>query len=282
LIEINATPSPDGQAFLPWTRRHCREAVVHRRQALKVFAGSVLCLLCASAGFAAEESHPHWSYDGATGPDKWGGLDAADTACASGDQESAIDITGPISARQPPLEISWTKRSDTIVNNWHTIQPNFVEGDTLRLGDRSYRLTQFHFHHPSEHLVDGKASAMEAHLVHAAEGGALAVVGVFMISGKSNRVFNQIVSTMPAQEGPSATADPAIDPNRLLPAQRTRYHYEGSLTRPPCSQTVDWLVLTHAMEVAEDHLARFAKLYPMNARPIRKLDRRFILSSGPR
>jgi carbonic anhydrase len=103
-----------------------------------------------------------------------------------------------------------------------------------------------------------------------------------MISGKSNRVFNQIVSTMPAQEGPSAAADPAIDPNRLLPAQRIRYHYEGSLTRPPCSQTVDWLVLTHAMEVAEDHVARFAKLYPMNARPIQKLDRRFILSSGPR
>ena len=255
---------------------------MHRRQALKVFAGLALCPICASTVFAAEEAQHHWGYEGLTGPDKWGGLDASDAACSAGDQQSPIDITGPISTRQPPLKISWTRRPDTIVNNGHTIQLNVTEGDTLRLGDRSYRLTQFHFHHPGEHLVDSKAFAMEAHFVHASEGGALAVVGVFIAPGKPNAVFSKIVSTMPAQEGPPAPADGAIDPNRLLPAQRTYYHYEGSLTTPPCSQTVDWLILTHALEVAEDDIARFAKLYPMNARPIQKLDRRFILSSSPR
>jgi carbonic anhydrase len=103
-----------------------------------------------------------------------------------------------------------------------------------------------------------------------------------MIAGTPNAVFKKIVSTMPLEEGPAIPADPAIDPNYLLPAQRKYYHYEGSLTTPPCSETVDWIVLARPIEVDETDIARFAKLYPMNARPVQKRDRRFILSSGPR
>jgi carbonic anhydrase len=252
---------------------------MHRRQTLKVLAGLALCPLCASTGLTAEVHH--WSYEGATGPDKWG-LEPKDAPCSIGDQQSPIDITGAITARQPPLKISWTKRPDTIVNNGHTIQLNFAAGSTLHVGERRYGLTQFHFHHPSEHLVDGKKFAMEAHFVHSAEDGGLAVVGVFIVPGEANAVFHKVVSTISEEEGPAVTADPAIDPNGLLPAERTFYHYEGSLTTPPCSQTVDWFVLTHHIEVAETDIARFAKLYPMNARPVQELDRRFILSSSPR
>jgi carbonic anhydrase len=86
---------------------------------------------------------------------------------------------------------------------------------------------------------------------------------------------------MPEEEGPPVPADPAVDPNRLLPARRTFYHYEGSLTTP-CSQSVDWLVLTHHIEATEADIARFARLYPMNARPVQRLDRGFILISSPR
>ena len=253
---------------------------MHRRQLLKAFAGVAVCPLCASIGFA-EEGH-HWGYEGEAGPDKWGGLDAADAACSTGSQQSPIDITGAISARLPPLKLNWTKRPDTIVNNGHTIQLNFAQGNTLHLGDRSFGLTQFHFHHPSEHFVDGKRFAMEAHFVHAAEAGGLAVLGVFIVPGKVNAVFNKIVSTMPQGEGPPVPADATVNPDGLLPVQRAYYHYEGSLTTPPCSQTVDWLVLTHHVEAAEADIARFAKLFPMNARPVQKLDRRFILTSGTR
>jgi len=254
---------------------------MHRRQVLKAFAGLALCPLCASAVLAAED-HAHWSYEGTTGPDKWGNLDAADQVCSIGHQQSPIDISGSISARQSPLKISWSKRPDTIVNNGHTVQLNFAEGDRLNVGDRSYRLMQFHFHHPSEHLVDGKTFAMEAHFVHAAKDGALAVIGVFIVPGKPNAVFKKIVSTMPQEEGSPVPADHAIDPNGLLPAQRAYYHYQGSLTTPPCSEIVDWLVLAHPIEAAEGDIARFARLYPMNARPVQNRDRRFILSSSPR
>jgi carbonic anhydrase len=252
---------------------------MHRRQALKVFAGLALCPQCALTTFAAEH---HWTYKGEAGPDKWGSLDAADAACSTGSsQQSPIDITGPISARQPTLKVSWSKRPDSIVNNGHTIQLGFAEGDALNMGDRRYALKQFHFHHPSEHLVEGKRFAMEAHFVHEAADG-LAVVGVLMVPGKPNAVFKKIVATMPPEEGPPVSADPAIDPSRLLPTQRAYFHYEGSLTTPPCSETVDWIVLAQPIEVDETDIARFGKLYPMNARPLQHRDRRFILSSGPR
>ena len=229
---------------------------MHRRHLLKLFAGLTLCPLCASTGFG-EEAH-YWTYEGTTGPGNWGGLDTANATCSTGSQESPIDIVGSISARLPPLNIQWRKRPDTIVNNGHTIQLNFAEGDTLNVGDRSYALTQFHFHHPSEHLIDGKGFAMEAHFVHAAADGGLAVVGVFMAPGRANAAFNKIVSTMPAEEGPSVPADPAIDPNGLLPTRRAYYRYAGSLTTPPCSETVDWLVLADPIEVSEADITRFA------------------------
>jgi carbonic anhydrase len=251
---------------------------MYRRQALKMIAGLVLCPLCASAGMAAEH---HWSYEGEGGPDKWGNLDAEDAACSIGSQQSPIDISGAISAAQPTLKVSWSERPDTIVNNGHTIELGFADGNALTIDDRVYALKQAHFHHPSEHLVEGKRFAMEAHFVHAAED-RLAVVGVLLVSGKPNAAFGKIISTMPAEEGSPMAADPAIDPDRLLPTERTYFHYEGSLTTPPCSETVDWIVLTHPVEVGEADIARFAKLYPMNARPVQKLDRRFILSSGPR
>ena len=166
---------------------------MHRRQALKGLAALALCPFCAATSFATEG---HWSYEGTTGPDQWGGLDPADALCTTGRQQSPIDIVDSVTARQPPLDISWTRRPASIVNNGHTIQLNFEEGNTLRIGTRTYTLKQFHFHHPSEHLVKGRRFAMEAHFVHAASDG-LAVVGVLMVSGDRNAVFSRIAATMP-------------------------------------------------------------------------------------
>ena len=246
---------------------------VDRRAALKMLAGFALCPVCARKPLAAEA---HWSYEGPNGPDNWGTLDAANKMCSAGSQQSPVDIIGSTDARQPPLMISWSRLADTIENNGHTIQLNFTTGGTLTVGDRSYGLVQFHFHRPSEHLLRSERFAMEAHFVHA-RGNDLAVVGVFMIPGRNNAAFNKITSTMPSAEGPPAPADPGIDPNTLLPGRLDYYRYEGSLTTPPCSETVDWLVISEGIEVAQADIERFAELYPMNARPVQAPNRRFIL-----
>ena len=251
---------------------------MHRRQVLKLFAGFALCPLCGPRSFAADA---HWSYEGRDGPAKWGDLDAANRACSIGGEQSPIDIREPIKAQLAPLNITWAKTVDTIINNGHTIQVNIDDSSVLSVGaGRNYRLLQFHFHHPSEHLIDGRSFPMEVHFVHANAAGSLAVVGILMTTGRPNAVFNKIVSTMPEQEGPAVKADPAINPSGLLPPARSYYRYSGSLTTPPCSETVDWLVLADPIQVADADVARFAKLYPMDARPVQKTNRRFVLRSA--
>jgi len=249
---------------------------MNRRHALTALAGLVLCPMCKRA-FAAEEAH--WSYEGATGPAKWGDLDAADKACAIGSQQSPIDIDRTVHAQLPELKLNWAKSADTIVNNGHTIQLNSADGSTLAFGDGKYQLVQFHFHRPSEHTIAGKQFPMEAHFVHRADSGGLAVVGVLMAEGQANEAFRRIVKTMPATEGPAVKADPHIDPNALLPRKLSYYRYSGSLTTPPCSEIVEWLLLTAPIHVAAADVETFAKLYPMNARPVQKDNRRFVLRS---
>jgi carbonic anhydrase len=252
---------------------------MHRRNALKALAGLAVCPLCTAPGFAAKGAH--WGYEGAVGPERWGDLDAASKVCSIGSQQSPINISETvIKAQLPPLNIAWKNKSDTIVNNGHTIQVNSGEGSTLAVGKDKFSLLQFHFHRPSEHQIGGNNFPMEAHFVHRNAAGILAVIGVLMETGKPNAIFNKIVSTMPMEEGPAVKADPAIDPNKLLPPKRTYYRYSGSLTTPPCNEIVDWLLLTDSIQVAEADVAAFAKLFKMNARPAQNSNRRFVLRSG--
>ena len=244
---------------------------------MKALAALALCPLCSAAGFAAEGAH--WGYEGATGPDHWGDLDAASKVCSVGSQQSPVDISGAIKAQLAPLKMAWSKKADTIVNNGHTIQLNFEHGGTLTVGKDSYTLLQYHFHHPSEHLIGGKSFPMEVHFVHRNGAGNLAVVGVLMTAGKANAAFGKIVATMPTHEGPAVKADAAIDPSNLLPRERAYYQYSGSLTTPPCSEVVNWLLLRAPIPVAKADIDAFAKLFPMNARPVQKDNRRFVLMS---
>jgi carbonic anhydrase len=250
---------------------------MHRRHLLKAMGALALCPLCATAGAAAEG--PHWSYEGATGPDKWGSLGGDGNVCATGTQQSPVDLSGLVRAGLPRLDLNWARKANTIANIGDTIQLGFTDGGTLRAGRDTYRLKEFHFHRPSEHTFDGKHAAMEVHFVHEGEGGALGVVGVLMREGRPNRVFSRIVETMPASEGAPVPADPAIDPYGLVPFGGSYVDYAGSLTTPPCSETVAWMVLARPIDVAAADIAAFAKLFPDNARPVQKLNRRFLLRS---
>lgn len=247
---------------------------MNRRHALKMLAGLALCPACAPKVLAAD-----WSYEGAHGPAHWGDVDAASKVCSVGSQQSPIDIGATVRTSLPRLGFAWKKRVDTIVNNGHTIQVNVAEGSALAVGKERYQLVQFHFHRPSEHTVGGKSFPMEVHFVHQAPSGALGVVGVLMTTGRANPVFSRIVATMPREAGPAVKADAAIDPNRLLPARHGYYGYAGSLTTPPCSEVVSWMLLTDPITVASADVDAFAKLYPMNARPVQKPNRRYVLRS---
>ena len=250
---------------------------MHRRSFMRGLGAFGLCPLCAPA-LAADAAH--WSYEGASGPDHWGELDAADKICGIGTQQSPIDVVAPIPARLPPLVFGWSTTPDTIVNNGHTIRLDFAPGSTLVTSSDRYTLVQFHFHHPAEHLIAGKRSAMELHFVHTNAAGNAAAVGVMMVPGKANAMFHKIVQTMPSALLLSVKAYICIFLFVLLPGERSYFRYAGSLTIPPCGENIEWSLLRAPIEVAEADIAAFAKLYAMNARPLQKDNRRYVLQSG--
>ncbi len=116
----------------------------------------------------------------------------------------------------------------------------------------------------------------EAQWGHEAEEGDLAVIGVFLEAGESHTAIQEIWDAIP-DVGASPERLAGLDPNALLPAGRSYFRYAGSLTTPPCSEVVSWVVMTGAIAVSQDQVDAFAALYPMNARPVQPLNRRFIL-----
>ncbi|WP_404403982.1 carbonic anhydrase [Pelagibacterium halotolerans] len=248
-----------------------------RRHFIKTLAVAGICPICAQAARASEGVH--WSYGGDTGPEHWGDLDESYATCATGTQESPINITGAIDADIPQIAIDW-KTGGTMVNNGHTIVINTPDGSTLTRGNKVYDLLQYHFHAPSEHLVDGQAYPMEAHFVHKDRGtGDLGVLGVFLKPGETNTAFASLAAAFPSEAGAQADVD-MVDPNGLLPATLRYWNYEGSLTTPPCSEIVTWMVATDPLEVAAGDIERFTAIYSGNARPVLDTNRRFVLISS--
>lgn len=257
---------------------------MNRRSFLLGAAGVLACPLCAKltgrTALAASDEAP-WSYEGANGPDSWGKLDRSYSACGMGAQQSPVDLSGAVRAEVDAGSVKWKPiKLGSIVNNGHTIQVNTPGAGHLELGGLRYDLVQFHFHHMSEHTVDGKQFPMEVHFVHkAAAGDGLAVVGVFFVAGANNDVLAPIWGVMPQQEG-EASIDLSIDAKALLPKSPAAFRYAGSLTTPPCSEIVAWTVHKEPVAASADQIAAFAKLFPNNFRPVQPMHRRFILYSG--
>lgn len=240
------------------------------------FLGSLIaCPVCASAALA-QEAAPHWKYEGEHGAAKWGEMDSKFKACAIGGEQSPVDLTGAIHADLHRVAIHWKPEAFEIANNGHTIQLTAQDGGSIASARITYALKQFHFHTPSEHALGGKRTAMEAHFVHASSEGRLAVVGVLMTTGKRHEGFAEIMRAAPKREGEEKLRT-ALDPHSFLPQNRSFYRYEGSLTTPPCSETVEWSVFDSPIEVAEADVQTFRALYPMNARPLQATNRRFLL-----
>jgi carbonic anhydrase len=145
------------------------------------------------------------------------------------------------------------------------------------MGGVDYALVQLHFHHLSEHTLDGAHMPMEAHFVHRSASGDLLVLGVLIQPGAANPVAGEIWPMIPEEEGETAGAGP-VDLSALLPDDRHAYRYQGSLTTPPCSETVTWNVFAAPVTLSPAQIDAFAALYENNARPVQPLNRRYILS----
>jgi carbonic anhydrase len=167
-----------------------------------------------------------------------------------------------------------------IIDNGHSIQVNVGPGSSLTVGGKRYELVQFHFHKPSEEMINGKRFAMVAHLVHRDATGHLAVVAIPLRSGTPNSLIAKLWRNLPKRQGHEVVAKGiSINAAQLLPASRGYYTFQGSLTTPPCAEGVRWFVLKTPVNISTGEVTAFGKLYPSNARPVQPLNGREILST---
>ncbi len=236
-----------------------------------------------AAGGAESKEHEkgHFTYEGGSGPAKWAELDPAWETCATGKEQSPTNLTNGRGLDLTDARFDYKPSAVTAVNNGHTVQVEVADGGSMTLDGKEYALKQFHFHSPSEHTIEGKASAMELHLVHADADGKLAVVGVMLDLGAVNTGLEPVWAKLPAQKDAKAPLDAAFNAATLLPAKHAAYRYQGSLTTPPCSEGVEWSVLEETATLSKDQAKAFTAIFAGgNARPVQDLGQRLLITDS--
>ncbi|HZE92032.1 MAG TPA: carbonic anhydrase [Rhizobacter sp.] len=222
----------------------------------------------------------HWAYNGEAGPDNWGQLKPEFSKCSSGTRQSPIDIRDGISVQLDPVQFDYKPSAFRVIDNGHTVQVNVAPGNTIEVMGRSFELVQFDFHRPSEERINGRQFDMVAHLVHKDLEGRLAVVAVLLDRGSVQPVVQAVWNNLPLEKGEELAAKSSLDLNALLPSDRAYFTYMGSLTTPPCSEGVLWMVMKNPVSVSPEQISIFSRLYPMNARPVQSVSGRLIKGSS--
>jgi carbonic anhydrase len=227
---------------------------------------------------AAAEPDALWGYSGDFGPEHWGDMTGAFDSCRNGETQSPVDISTVTIKAIPDISFDYQASPLQVVDNGRMIQLNYSAGSHIRVGDKSYQLLEFHFHNPSEHTIGGKRYPMAVHLVHQADNGKLAIIAVMMKEGAANALMDTLWSMLPTGKGLEKTVDTMmISATALVPADKTYFSYTGSLTTPPCSESVDWLVMAQAVEVSASQIEKFKRRYAGNSRPLQPLNQRRVL-----
>ncbi|OHC69899.1 MAG: hypothetical protein A2045_14380 [Rhodocyclales bacterium GWA2_65_20] len=220
----------------------------------------------------------HWSYEGEGSPGNWDKLRADYATCGTGKRQSPIDIRESIKVDLEPIMFDYQRTQFRITDNGHTILVEVGEGSSIRVMERQFQLVQFHFHKPSEERINGKSFDMVAHLVHKDDDGKLAVIAVLLEKGMEHPLIQILWNNMPLERGQGIMPAAVIDLNNLLPPleRRAYYTYMGSLTTPPCSEDVLWMVFKQPVQVSQQQVSIFSRLYSNNARPVQPANGRLV------
>lgn len=242
-----------------------------------------------------------WSYKGNTGPERWGQLAPAFALCASGKLQSPINLPKrvpdapsalAIHYQSAPLEIvndGTTEvllgKTQTIIKDGHSVQVNFNGNqptEYITFANKDYSLLQFHIHSPSENQWRSMTYALEIHFVHQGENGQLMVIGVFVQHGKANKVLQKMIEHLPSVMSKEENIQGvSINPAELLPEKQSYFSFMGSLTTPPCTEGVQWLVMSNTITASPAQILLLRKASGGgNARPVQSLNKRKIFYSA--
>ncbi len=259
---------------LPKLHRQVYRTIFDETSMKKAFAFALPLVFA----LTAHAESAHWGYEGQDAPEHWGELSPEFALCTKGVNQTPVNIKGALKAGLTPLKLNFAQGGQQIVNNGHTVQINVVPGNTLTLdGDASFELQQFHFHTPSENQINGHSFPLETHFVYKNKDGELAVLALMLKEGSGNSQLERAWSVLPQQQSePAALAKP-IDIRALLPKKLDYYRFSGSLTTPPCSEGVRWLVLRETVAASKEQIEQFAgAVHHHNNRPLQPLHGRVI------
>ncbi len=244
---------------------------------MHIYLAVFLTFICfASTGFSGDKTH--WGYSGHEGPEYWGDLLPEYSPCSKGRNQSPIDLTQMINGDLPPIKIDYQPGGNEVINNGHTIRVNYKDGSTITVDGQTFELKQFHFHSPSENIIQGKSFPMEAHFVHADANGNLAVIALMFEKGKKNTELEKAWAHMPGDSHTKSALKASLSADALLPKDRSYYRFNGSLTTPPCSEGVRWLVMKSTALASREQIEKFVGVmgHPNN-RPVQPANARMVI-----
>ena len=264
---------------------HERASTHSRRGFVRAAALCIGAVLPVAATLADEHGAPHWGYGRDNGPASWSKLSPDYATCSIGRAQTPIDLVpttrAAASAKAPGPELVFGRgeRALHVVDNGHTIQVTDAGGSTLTLDGVRYELAQFHFHDPSEHTIRGRSYPMEMHLVHKSADGRLAVVGVLIAQGAENAMLAPLFRALPVKAGDETELKVALDLAQVLPREHRALRYAGSLTTPPCSEGVQWVVLERPITLSREQIASFTAIIGDDHRPVQPLNDRTVTAA---
>lgn len=229
---------------------------------------------------AAPKRGTVWSYEGELGPANWSKINVDWAKCGMGNRQSPIDLRDGIKVNLEQIGFDYHPSSFNEVNNGHTIQVTVGGGNFITVGNQTYELQQFHFHRPSEERINGKGTEMVMHLVHKSYDGKIAIIAVLLERGQPHNLMQTIWDNLPLEKNEVVAPSIVIDPMDALPEKREYFTYMGSLTEPPCTEGVLWLVFKQPRQASPAQMALFSRLYPLNARPVQPTSGRMIKESN--
>lgn len=223
-----------------------------------------------------------WGYTGDVGPEHWAEMAPEFKQCGVGTRQSPIDIRDGVAVDLEKIAFDYKASGFSVLDNGHTVQVTVAPGNGLTVMGKRYELVQVDFHRPSEERVNGRQFDMSAHLVHKDAQGRLAIVAVLLDRGADNKpqpLIQTLWGNLPLERGEAVTAQVQVDLTQLLPDNRGYYTYMGSLTTPPCTEGVLWMVMRQPVPLTTQQIGVFSRLYPMNARPLQAGSGRLIKES---
>lgn len=241
---------------------------------------STVTLLCAMSGHAVNAAElPVWGYYGETGPNHWGELDPDFATCAKGQAQSPINIGLSQVTQMRPPQFRYKASKLELVNQGRGVIAKVEPGSWLHIDGKKYELKHFEFRTPSEHKVRGRELAMELQFVHQNPQGETAIVGVLArVTFRPHAVLKRIWAHLPSEPGKSSDmGGMRLNLISLLPMKHDFVTYQGSLTHPPCSEGVRWLVMQTPIRVSKKQVDTFTRLIGNNARPVQALNGRKLL-----